>query len=146
MRLFLLPINSRNTLIYAQRLNKQLTSKKTRVELISIKASERWTLWESYDKGWQKKVTTWGNQLLARVPYQEWGLKSIPPLSARRSQNEIKGEEKIELLFPGSTLPSTRVPDVLQTLVTERQAFHRQRMIWTLVGMPFTIPFALLPV
>ena len=145
MRLFLLPINCRNTLIYAQRLNKQLTSETTSLEKIETKVSERWTLWESREKGWQKKVTTWGNQLMARVPYREWGLKSIPPLSTRLSEEKLKGKGKIELLFPASTLSSARVTDVLRTLVTERQVFHKQRLMWTMVGMPLTIPFALLP-
>ena len=74
----------------------------------------------------------------------------MPPLSARRKGDELKDateeKEKVEVLFPGRVLPVDKVSDVLRTLAVERQAFHRQRMVWSLVGMPFTVPFALVPV
>jgi hypothetical protein len=90
-------------------------------------------------------VVDYGNQALKRIPYEEWGLKSIPPLSARRKEEEITGSELVEVAFPKSVIPEERVHDVLRALGTERQGLHRKRMLWSFVGMPISAPFALVP-
>jgi hypothetical protein len=72
-------------------------------------------------------------------------LKSIPPLSARREQQEIDGT-KIEVIYPPSIIPPSAVPSLLARLSTERNAIHRKRLMWSLVGMPIAAPFALVPV
>ena len=146
MRLFLLPISTRRTLIYCQRLNKQLTTEQTYVEKVTSRASTTWGKWEAAEKGWQKQVTQWGNQLFKRIPYEEWGLKSIPPLSTRRKSQELEGKEDIELLYPPTVIKPTRVLDVLEKLATERQALHKKWMYGSIIGMPITIPFGLIPV
>ena len=145
MRLYLFPITSSRTLIYAQRLNRQLTSEQTYVEKFTSKASNTWVKWESAESGWQKKVTEWGNKAFARIPYQEWGLKSIPPLSTLRQKNELEGKEAIVVAFPPSIVKPSSVLERLQRLATERQGLHRKWMWWSIVGSPFTIPFAAVP-
>jgi Mitochondrial K+-H+ exchange-related len=103
--------------------------------------------------------------LLRRIPFEEWALKSLPPLTAKR-RSEIEGlsssslsaaeletniqKKKIKVLFPG---PSQRSPglkkqdirSILETLATERQEMHKRRMIGSLIGAPLTLPFALVP-
>ena len=91
-------------------------------------------------------MVDYGNQALRRIPYEEWGLKSIPPLSARRKEEELSGKEKVEVQFPSSLLPEEKVLDVLRTLGTERQALHKKRLIYCFIGMPITAPVAILPV
>lgn len=146
MRLYLLPISTRRTLLYAQRLGAPAAEKQTWSDWLQAKAARTWSGWEKKDKGWQKSVVGYGNQILRRIPYEEWGLKSVPPLSQRRRQGELKGSEKIEVVYPKSLLAMDKVPKILETLATEREALHKRRLIWCFVGMPITAPIALLPV
>ena len=146
MRLFLLPISSKHTLVYAQRLNRQLVNKQGYSERITAWASNKWTQWEASDNSLQKRITTWGNNALKRIPYQEWGLKSVPPLSARREKEELRGKEQVEAIFPSSIIKPANVQGILHKIATERQALHRKWMWWSIVGIPFSAPVALIPV
>ena len=147
MRLYLLPLSTRRTLIYAQRLGESTKQSETGLLNKATAAAARlWARWEAKDKGWQKKVVDYGNVAMRRIPYEEWGLKSIPPLSTRRKTEELQGKEKVELVFPGKILPLTKVEGIARTLATERESLHRKSMIWCIVGMPITAPFALVPV
>ena len=83
---------------------------------------------------------------MRRIPYEEWGLKSIPPLSARRKEEELSGKEKVEVSFPTTLIPEGEVSNVLKKLATERQSLHKRRMIWSIVGMPISAPVAIIPV
>lgn len=111
----------------------------------TTKAANLWAGWEKKESGWQRKVVDYGNKALKRIPYEEWGLKSIPPLS-RRIQEEAAGKKEIEIMFPESLIPKAKVLDVLKILGSERQTLHKQRLIWSFVGMPLVAPFALVPV
>ncbi|KAH8173208.1 mitochondrial k+-H+ exchange-related domain-containing protein [Sarocladium implicatum] len=147
MRLYLLPISTRRTLIYAQRLHVATAENDPGLLNKAVGAAARlWTRWEARDKGWQKKVVDYGNYAMRRIPYEEWGLKSVPPLSVRRKTEELQGKEKVELVFPGKIVPLTKAEAIARTLATEREAVHRKNMIWCIIGMPITIPFALVPV
>ena len=151
MRLFLLPISTRRTLIYCERVEPQRAagSQAPLLDRVTQKVSKTWAEWEkSEEKGinaWKKTVTRYGNAAFKRIPYEEWGLKSIPPLSSRRKQAIEGGTTKIEILFPGLFLKERKVLDELKRLALERQALHRKRMIWSAIGAPLTLPFALVP-
>ncbi|KAK5151506.1 mitochondrial K+-H+ exchange-related-domain-containing protein [Cryomyces antarcticus] len=148
MRLFLLPISTRRTLIYCERVNKKLPpgEKPPIVDRVTGKANETWAEWEKAEKGWKKMLTEYGNKVFTRIPFAEWGLKTIPPISAERQAAALAGKETPEVVFPGAFLPSNRVTSVLHKLATERQALHRKRMWWSVVGMPISVPFALVPI
>ena len=147
MRLFLLPISTKQSLIYCQRINQQLSKQQTYLDKITTKASTTWLSWEQVDKGWKKKVTSYGNKLFQQLPYQEWGLKSIPPLSARRRDEELLGKEKVQLDFPGSVISHDAVRSVLSVLGgKDRQTFHTKWMWGSVIGMPLSAPIALIPV
>ncbi|KAH8656170.1 mitochondrial K+-H+ exchange-related-domain-containing protein [Tricladium varicosporioides] len=145
MRLYLLPISTRRTLIYCQRLNVTTTTQQSWIDKGTAKAASIWAGWEKKESGWQKKVVDYGNEALKRIPYEEWGLKSIPPLSARRKEDELSGKEKVEVYFPKALVPERTVLDVLRKLGTERKSIHKTRMIWSFIGMPITAPVALVP-
>lgn len=145
MRLYLLPVSTRRALIYCRRLNKQLTSESSYVDRATSKAARYWSEWEEAPSGWKKKVTEYGNQAFKRIPYEEWGLKSIPPLNQRRRADELAGKEKIEVIYPQSILQMAKVPQVLKALGTERQALHRRRMWQSLLATPLTLPIGLIP-
>ncbi|KAE8444506.1 hypothetical protein EG329_000490 [Mollisiaceae sp. DMI_Dod_QoI] len=146
MRLLLLPISTRRTLIYCQRLNIATTEKQSLLDKGTTRAANLWANWEKKESGWQKKVVEYGNAALRRIPYEEWGLKSIPPLSARRKAKELSGKEAVEVSFPSTLIPENTVTEVLKKLGTERQTLHKSRMIYCFIGMPITAPVALIPV
>lgn len=147
MRLFLLPISTRQSLIYCQRLNQQLTTQTSYIDKVTTKAATTWVNWEKKESGWQKKVTTYGNKLFQRLPYEEWGLKSIPPLSARRRQDEIDGTEEVQLEYPEALLEPQIVQDTLQMYASKaKQAYHMKWLWGSIIGMPISAPMALIPV
>ncbi|CZT43644.1 uncharacterized protein RSE6_03710 [Rhynchosporium secalis] len=146
MRLYLLPISTRRTLIYCQKLNVVTSDKQSWLDKGTTKAANLWAGWEKKESGWQKKVVDYGNQALKRIPYEEWGLKSIPPLTKRKEEDELPGKGKIELSFPSTLIPEEKVAELLKTLGTERQSLHKSRMIYSFIGMPISAPFALVPI
>jgi hypothetical protein len=149
MRLFLLPISTRRSLIYCEKLHEKAPKDRSYYDKLTIKANETWAAWEKDEKAiwnWKKQVTYYGNQALKRIPYEEWGLKTIPALTAKRKQNILDGKAKYEVLFPGKYLPQERVPGILEKLAKERQNMHRSKLMWSVIIMPFTAPFMLVPV
>lgn len=148
MRVFLLPISTRRTLLYAHRLNVEAAAAQQKqgwLEKVQSKAAQTWAGWEQRESGWQKTVVQYGNKALVRIPYEEWGLKSVPPLSFKRQDDELKGTDKVEVFYPKALIPPLTVTEVLQKLSTEREGLHRRRLIWCLIGMPISAPFALVP-
>ncbi|PHH65889.1 hypothetical protein CDD81_1258 [Ophiocordyceps australis] len=150
MRIFLLPISTRRTFLYAQRLRAsgQKASATERpesaIDRATAWATRKWSDWEHKPSGWQRKVVDYGNHAFRRIPYQEWGLKSITAAAAARNR---RGEgDKVQLAFPGSIIPVEEAEAMALKLATERLALHRSKMIWCFVAMPITIPFALVPV
>lgn len=149
MRVFLLPISTRRTLLYAHRLNVEAATTQQKqgwLDKIQSKAAQTWAGWEQKESGWQKTIVQYGNKALRRIPYEEWGLKSVPPLSTKRQDDELKGSDKVEVFYPQALIPTPKVTEVLQRLSTERDGLHRRRLFWCLVGMPISAPFALVPV
>lgn len=115
------------------------------MDRITSKANETWAKWETHESGWQKQLTVYGNKVLRRIPFEEWGLKTIPPLTDARKQAELEGKQQVEVVFPGLFVKEQKVPSILETLASERQALHRKRLLWSCIGMPITAPFALVP-
>jgi hypothetical protein len=149
MRLFLLPISTRRSLLYCEKLHEKPLNERNLYDKITIKANETWAAWEKDEKApgnWKKKVTFYGNQALKRIPYEEWGLKTIPALTAKRRQEILEGRSKDQVIFPGLYMREQNVPGELGKWAKERQAMHRSKLIWSVVIMPFTAPFMLVPV
>ncbi|KAI6901981.1 hypothetical protein D0869_02011 [Hortaea werneckii] len=147
MRLFLLPVSTRRTLIYCERVQEAVQGAQQPIsERIINKASQTWAQWEKAERGWQKKLTVYGNQLFMRIPYEEWGLKSIPPATKRKLQDVDEGKIRFECLYPGAFMKQHRVPEILQRLATERQSFHKKKMWTSLAWIPATLPFAVVPI
>ncbi|TKA73704.1 hypothetical protein B0A55_05474 [Friedmanniomyces simplex] len=148
MRIFLLPISTRRTLIYCERVQHiaKPGQPEPLTERIVNKAATTWAGFEKAEKGWRKQLTYYGNQLFKRIPYQEWGLKSFPPATEARLAEIDQGKHGFECLYPGRFMKGRSVTDLLKRLATERQAFHRRSMWTSIVWLPITIPFALVPI
>ncbi|KAF1835899.1 hypothetical protein BDW02DRAFT_261404 [Decorospora gaudefroyi] len=149
MRLFLLPISTRRSLIYCEKLHEKAPQDRSYYDKLTLKANETWVAWEKDDKAignWKRKVTFYGNQALKRIPYEEWGLKTIPALTAKRKRDIESGKAEYQVLFPGQYLPQQRVPALLHKLAKERQSMHRSKLLWSILIMPLTAPFMLIPV
>lgn len=145
MRLFLLPISTRKSLIYCQK-RSRLSRQSSYIDRVTSKASEKWLEWEKFEKGWQKKVTVYGNKLFQRLPFEEWGLKSVPPLSVERRKQELEGKKKSIVEYPESVLKVEKVMRVLQEYGSDaRQSYHRKWLWRSIIGMPFTLPVGLIP-
>ena len=145
MRLFLLPLSTRRSLLYFQRVNEQLTDKKTYVDKLTTRSAALWLKWEKSDINWQKKTVAYGNKLFERIPYEEWALKRIPPLSSRRKAEDLGENTHVRVTYAPSVTEPGKVDEILRTLATERQALHSKWMWLSLWGMPLTIPFGILP-
>jgi hypothetical protein len=140
MRVFLLPISTRRTLMYCDRVATQVNASGNLSyhDRIVNKANATWASWESSPNKYKKKLTDYGNVIFNRISYEEWGLKTLPSSTADLTPTEI--------VFPGRFLDQKKVPDILRKLATERQGLHKQRFWGSLIGLPFTIPVGLLPV
>lgn len=179
MRLYLLPISTRRTLLYCQKLQPPSSAstptpkqKQSWGDYIQTKAALTWASWEKKESGWQKAVASYGNQLLRKLPYEEWALKSMPPLTKSRQrqleallqqQAQAEGDfemesgekggskrgkvevDKVEVVYPGGLIKAEQVPRILHKLATEREGHHKKWFWWCLAGMPVTIPIGILP-
>jgi K+-H+ exchange-related protein len=145
MRLLLLPISTKRTLLYCIRARGRPEEKEKIADKITRRAAKLWSDWEKKEGGWQRKVVDYGNYAFRRIPYQEWGLKSVPSLSARKKEAKLIGKDEVDLVFPPSIIPAQKAEEVLLTLGTEREALHKRKFTWCLIGMPITLPFALVP-
>lgn len=205
MRILLLPVSTRQSVLYCPRLNPAALSASSAaatttttttsstsaasaaaatatpapsyIDRITAKANSTWLEWEKKESGWQKRVATYGNQLLKRLPYQEYGLKSIPPLNRAAKEKwdekmkelagpqaqsmnapdrqksaeatlgkDLRSQTPVSVEFPAAMMEDNQVWHELKRLGSEEtQGFHRRRLLWCLVGMPVSAPFALIP-
>ncbi|OJJ63702.1 hypothetical protein ASPSYDRAFT_38328 [Aspergillus sydowii CBS 593.65] len=146
LRLFVVPISTRRALIYARLLPKDVSKERSILDRITDKAAQTWTKWEEADKGWKMHVVSWGNRVQQRIPYEEWGLKSIPSLSSQRRIDESHGTTHVDVLFPGNAIKEEKLIPMLHKLSKERQELHRRRMWWSFIAAPLTAPVALIPI
>lgn len=146
MRLFLIPISTRRALIYARPLRRDAAKELSLLDRTTSKAAETWAKWEEAESGWKKHLVTWGNRVQQRIPFEEWGLKSIPSLKSQRRIDENYGSKQIDVLYPGNSMRLEKIPTMLRQIATDRQEIHKRKMWWSFAIAPLTAPFALVPV
>ncbi|RHZ66704.1 hypothetical protein CDV55_107381 [Aspergillus turcosus] len=146
MRLFVIPISTQRALIYSRPLSRDIAKELSVLDRVTNKAAETWAKWEEADKGWKKHLVTWGNKVQQRIPFEEWGLKSIPSLKAQRRLDKSFETKKVDVLFPGNAIKAEKLRSILRKIATERQDLHHKKMWWSLIAAPFTAPIALIPV
>lgn len=146
MRIFLLPLSTRQALIYCKKAAKPEGSPLTIADRVTKKVVETWAKWEAADRGWQKKLVTYGNAGLQRIPFQEWGLKSFPPAKPQLDAETLVKQQKIDVYYPGNVMRREDVPKIMKRLAKERKNLHWNRFIGSMFALPITAPFALVPV
>ncbi|RKF64486.1 Uncharacterized protein C23H3.12c [Erysiphe neolycopersici] len=150
MRLCLLPISTRRTLIYCQKSLVTTEEKKGYNIWLNYgitRATKLWSEWEHKESGWQKSVVVFGNKMLEKIPFEEWALKSLPPLSSSsQHKSKVANEKKVEVIYPRSLILDSKVLDIIRKLSTQRQQWHRSRLIFSLIGMPLSAPLMIIPV
>ena len=147
-RLYYLPISTRRALVYALPNGPRAAAPGGLVDRAARRANGLWAKWEHSDVAWQQTVVRWGNKAFARIPYAEWGLKSVPPLTRRAQRAAEAGgaaHPPIAITYPRFLVPRHRVIERVRALASGGLYWHRKRMWWCLAGMPLTLPFALIP-
>lgn len=146
MRLFLLPISTKRSLIFCQREKLHPSKKLTLLDKLTTGASAKWLAWEKSDKGWMKKITVFGNKLFQRISYEEWGLKSIPPLNASRKAKELERRGTVQVDYPSSVLSPSTVHITLRAYGAKSRQLYHTKWLWaSIIGMPLSTPAALVP-
>ena len=147
MRIFLLPLTTRQALIYGQKPARQATTTAplSYVDRITNKATQTWAKWEEADGGWKKTLVRYGNAGLQRIPFQEWGLKSFPPAKPKLQAELLANNKRFDVFFPGNIMKQEDVPKTLLRLARERKTLHWNRFIGSMIAIPFTFPFAVIP-
>lgn len=146
MRIFLLPLTTRQALIYCQKPLQQAAKPNSIADRVTQYAAKTWAQWETHDKGWRKTVIKYGNAGLKRIPYQEWGLKSFPPGTPKNEAQTLTEEKRYDVVYPGNIIHEGDVSKVLYRLARERKTLHWNRFVGSMFVMPLTAPFALVPV
>ena len=125
---------------------EKLTWFKNPIEKITARGSEVWLYWEKKPRGVKKRITIYGNKLFQRLPFEEWGLKSVPPLWAKRKEEELQGKIKSHVEYPQSLLKQEAVQKALKQYGSnERQQYHRKWFWGSVIGMPLSTPAAIIP-
>lgn len=106
---------------------------------------------------WKRRTYVLGERLMDRIEYQEWALKGIDPamgphliprqheqVESKQSDTGIAKLDHVPLLYPPSLLEPQKLLKSLKNLTDHRTPHHYRRFWYCVVGMPFTIPFALL--
>ncbi|KAI9671648.1 MAG: hypothetical protein M1831_003176 [Alyxoria varia] len=150
MRLYLLPISTRRVLLYCEPRSHSAPATQTWTDKIVSKANSTWADWEKDNKAifnWKQRTTSYGNMMFRRIPFEEWGLKSIPPLR-KRKDGQLGEHAVVEVRYPGlyHGLCQESVMDMLRRMSAERKSLHTQRMWYSIAALPLTIPVGLLPI
>ena len=160
MRLYLLPISTRRALIYCEPRSHQIpVGQKSYVERAVDKANSTWADWEKNSDStfnWKKRTTEYGNMMFRKIPFEEWGLKTIPFLKKKDkelyaansgSERTPRPGSKVVVLYPRAyqSLCDSQVLDTVEHLTEGRRVLHRNRMYGSVAAMPLTIPFGLIP-
>jgi len=78
MRILLLPLTRRHTLLYAQRLTENDSHKPHPWLTWALhKAQQTWAEWGKSDTKWKSKTVATGNKLLDQVDWEEYALKTV---------------------------------------------------------------------
>lgn len=165
MKLIFLPLTVRRSLIFCEKQTTPLVRSKPKLdERIASKAGKIWSNFEASDKKWKLKIVKWTGKLLDTVPFEENGLRTVPPRNTymrklKTSDSHISERQAIqedvthhlepfELLYPHSAAGFTSFESAsnkLKTVIARAKQTHIRQALLCFVGLPLTLPFAINP-
>lgn len=78
MRILLLPLTRRHTLLYAQRLTENEANKPNRLVAWAMARTQKtWADWENSNTKWKKKTVETANRLLDKIDWEEYSVKTV---------------------------------------------------------------------
>lgn len=130
-------------------------------------ASKVWTNLQKSDKSVNKKIVHYVGRFLDNIPWTEDSLRSIPSKSALLRQVRQTGEKSVDVtelqlksayeikdeplvgipvLYPSSMISSKTLGREMDELCHQSVKYHKRQMLLTGLGIPLSLPFALVPV
>lgn len=161
MRIFYLPISGTRQLIYCQKLDTPLVHAKPQLDdRLAVRLSHAFDRFAQSPTKWKRTVTYWVDKLLDTVPFEEAGLKTVPPRHNRMRQladgthisereairtGKVRELMPVPLIYP-SRLDFGAVQETIRADALTALKTHRKQMVWCVAGLPLTLPLALNPV
>ncbi|KAG4305373.1 hypothetical protein PORY_000929 [Pneumocystis oryctolagi] len=144
MKLYIIPITRKRHFLYCCHVS--VVSEFSLVDKFANKVNNLWKKWGCSEIKWKKKLVDIANRIIDRLPYEEWSLKSVPPLKKTSQIHEMREiQNKVVVHYPAS-IGSDGVIFTISDLVKRKILFHKRWMIISMIGAPFTLPVALIPI
>ncbi|KTW32403.1 uncharacterized protein T551_00493 [Pneumocystis jirovecii RU7] len=144
MKFYIIPITKKRHFLYC--CQKSVISNLSLIDRFANKVNNIWGKWGNSETKWKKKLVKIGNQMIDRLPYEEWTLKNVPSHEKMHEIYKMKGiQNKVTVHYPTSFGPE-KVIFTISDLVKRKIMFHKRRMIFSIIGAPFTLPVALIPI
>jgi len=87
MRILLLPLTRRQTLLIAQRLTENESNKPSPIlKWIMTKTQQTWSDWGNSSTKWKQKTVATGNKLLDKIDWEEYSLKTVHDPKTTKSE------------------------------------------------------------
>jgi hypothetical protein len=102
MRILLLPLTRRQTLLFGQRLAENEANKPSPLAVwVMSRAQKTWADWGKSKTKWKSNIVILGNRLLDKIDWEEYALKTI-------SDPKTDTTEKVHSLQSGVVLADRR--------------------------------------
>lgn len=162
MRILVLPVGSHRFVLHCQRLSAPLVRAKPRIDdRIAAQAAKTWSKFQASDARWKQLIVKLVNRGLDTIPFEERALKTVPPFNTWMREHAVSkhhippaaAEEKdvdlapIPVVYPKAYFQNWhQVENELRTLATTGIRVHKKQMLLCAIGLPLTLPCALIPV
>ncbi|KAJ1994504.1 hypothetical protein H4R33_000210 [Dimargaris cristalligena] len=102
-------------------------------------ASTKWEgLSAAKPNSWKFRLYTSGSNLMDKIDYHEWFLKSVPP------RNPVEDRGRMPVICP-ATLDTDEVQTKLTHLITQRKPYHQRYLTLSCLWLPLSLAFSLVP-
>lgn len=168
MRLVVIPLSLKRSMVYCQWDTKTATQGKPRIdERLVQRATSAWNNFSKSETKWKQKIVSWANAAMEKIPYDEWSLKTIPARSSvlRRLNSSVSNEttgqqvstsaanglndknlKAITVIYPKTCLSASVVRTRLEKLSSAGISYHTKYMWLSAIGAPLTLPVAIVPI
>ena len=114
MRILLLPLTRRQTLLYAQRLTENEAHKPSPYLTWALnKTQKTWAEWGKSETAWKAKTVATGNRLLDKVDWEEYALKTVHDPKSTNSDKVSSFARRVDCRFQWYILRGWRVDKLM---------------------------------